>query len=266
MVVPEDDFSRKSPPNLLQTLSPLDLLHHSCLRRLAPAASPPSSGSPWLSSATIATRKASLPSTAKRPSLLGSDPFGMWLMLPLTSAECSGSSMPSCSPSCLLVVSALCASRRPSRSPPQATDHHPFADFLKNLDQTNVNSAFVSGMKEDLGMYGNELTTAITCWTVGYVVGQSEPSCFIAEAFADSELISTSLLLPGALSLSIASRYLLFPFYTCPPSPLQPPPHSHQSSVVDPLPRARLGNLHAGKLQGSVARWLVHCAFLCRPV
>lgn len=27
-------------------------------------------------------------------------------------------------------------------------------------------------MKEDLSMYGNELTTATTCWTVGYVIGQ----------------------------------------------------------------------------------------------
>ncbi|KAK4149000.1 hypothetical protein C8A00DRAFT_47304 [Chaetomidium leptoderma] len=29
--------------------------------------------------------------------------------------------------------------------------------FLKNLDQTNVNNAFLSGMKEDLGIVGNEL-------------------------------------------------------------------------------------------------------------
>lgn len=27
-------------------------------------------------------------------------------------------------------------------------------------------------MKEDLGMYGNELVTAVSIWTVGYVVGQ----------------------------------------------------------------------------------------------
>lgn len=50
--------------------------------------------------------------------------------------------------------------------------------FVPNLvadrDQANVNSAFVSGMKEDLNMYGNQLTTAITCWTVGYAIGQSE--------------------------------------------------------------------------------------------
>ncbi|GAA5959973.1 hypothetical protein JCM21900_001446 [Sporobolomyces salmonicolor] len=44
--------------------------------------------------------------------------------------------------------------------------------FLKYLDQSNLSSAFVSGMKEDLNMYGNELTTAISVWTVGYCVGQ----------------------------------------------------------------------------------------------
>ncbi|KAL8286226.1 hypothetical protein RQP46_004714 [Phenoliferia psychrophenolica] len=44
--------------------------------------------------------------------------------------------------------------------------------FIKNLDQTNTNTAFLSGMKEDLNMYGNELVTSTTVWTVGYVVGQ----------------------------------------------------------------------------------------------
>ena len=29
-------------------------------------------------------------------------------------------------------------------------------------------------MKEELGMYQNQLTTAITLWTVGYALGQSE--------------------------------------------------------------------------------------------
>ncbi|WOO79065.1 Pantothenate transporter liz1 [Vanrija pseudolonga] len=44
--------------------------------------------------------------------------------------------------------------------------------FLKNLDQSNINNAFLSGMQEDLGMYGNELVTAVSIWTVGYVIGQ----------------------------------------------------------------------------------------------
>lgn len=44
--------------------------------------------------------------------------------------------------------------------------------LIKYLDQTNINSAFVSGMKEDLGLYGNQLNYMQTCWTVGYVIGE----------------------------------------------------------------------------------------------
>lgn len=29
---------------------------------------------------------------------------------------------------------------------------------------------FLSGMKEDLNMYGNQLVTAVSIWTVGYVL------------------------------------------------------------------------------------------------
>ena len=32
--------------------------------------------------------------------------------------------------------------------------------FLKNLDQSNVNNAFLSGMEEDLQMFGNQLVTS----------------------------------------------------------------------------------------------------------
>ncbi|ERS98973.1 hypothetical protein HMPREF1624_04168 [Sporothrix schenckii ATCC 58251] len=44
--------------------------------------------------------------------------------------------------------------------------------FLKYLDQVNVNNAFVSGMREDLGLFGNQLNYMTTCWTVGYVIGE----------------------------------------------------------------------------------------------
>jgi hypothetical protein len=44
--------------------------------------------------------------------------------------------------------------------------------FLKNLDQYNVTNAFLSGMEEDLSMYGNQLVTNTSIWTVGYVIGQ----------------------------------------------------------------------------------------------
>jgi ACS family pantothenate transporter-like MFS transporter len=44
--------------------------------------------------------------------------------------------------------------------------------FLKNLDQYNVTNAFLSGMEEELSMYGNQLVTSTSIWTVGYVIGQ----------------------------------------------------------------------------------------------
>ncbi|KAH7383982.1 major facilitator superfamily transporter [Pyrenochaeta sp. MPI-SDFR-AT-0127] len=44
--------------------------------------------------------------------------------------------------------------------------------FIKNLDQTNISNAFVSGMKEDLQMNKNEINLIDTAWTVGYVIGQ----------------------------------------------------------------------------------------------
>ncbi|KAF8852076.1 MFS general substrate transporter [Acephala macrosclerotiorum] len=44
--------------------------------------------------------------------------------------------------------------------------------FIKYLDQANISNAFVSGMKEDLNLYGNQLNYMTTAWTVGYVIGQ----------------------------------------------------------------------------------------------
>ncbi|KAI1266542.1 MFS general substrate transporter [Xylariaceae sp. FL1019] len=44
--------------------------------------------------------------------------------------------------------------------------------FIKYIDQININSAFVSGMKEDLNLNGNQLNYMIASWTVGYVIGE----------------------------------------------------------------------------------------------
>lgn len=44
--------------------------------------------------------------------------------------------------------------------------------LMRYIDQKNVDSAYVSGMREELKLYGNELNYAQTCWTVGYVIGQ----------------------------------------------------------------------------------------------
>ncbi|KAK3369539.1 pantothenate transporter liz1 [Lasiosphaeria ovina] len=55
-----------------------------------------------------------------------------------------------------------------------------FGFFMKFLDQTNMISAYISGMREDLGMLGNEYTYATTAYTVGYAIMQV-PSTLIVQ-------------------------------------------------------------------------------------
>lgn len=44
--------------------------------------------------------------------------------------------------------------------------------FIKILDQYNINSAFVSGMREDLDLHGNELNYMTSMYTAGYIIGE----------------------------------------------------------------------------------------------
>ncbi|CAK7893793.1 probable transporter Seo1p [[Candida] anglica] len=46
------------------------------------------------------------------------------------------------------------------------------SSFVKTLDSTAVGYAYVSGMKEDLKMYGNQLTYQSSCYMAGFIVGQ----------------------------------------------------------------------------------------------
>lgn len=43
---------------------------------------------------------------------------------------------------------------------------------LADRDRVNITNAFNSGMKEDLGLYGNELNFANALWSAAYVFGQ----------------------------------------------------------------------------------------------
>ncbi|KAL2288794.1 hypothetical protein FJTKL_03454 [Diaporthe vaccinii] len=47
-----------------------------------------------------------------------------------------------------------------------------FTYFSKNLNTNNISNAYVSGMKEELNVVGNEYQTFTTMWTIGYVVSQ----------------------------------------------------------------------------------------------
>ncbi|KAI1613227.1 putative pantothenate transporter liz1 [Exophiala viscosa] len=50
--------------------------------------------------------------------------------------------------------------------------------LIKWIDTSNITNAFVSGMKEDLNLYGNQYNYIVVAWTVGYIIGQW-PSNFI---------------------------------------------------------------------------------------
>ncbi|KAF9875071.1 major facilitator superfamily transporter [Colletotrichum karsti] len=79
-----------------------------------------------------------------------------------------------------------------------------FGYFIKNLDQTNISNAFVSGMKEDLAMNGNEINLIDTAWTVGYVVGQI-PSQIVLTKVRPSIWVPSCELLWTVLTFCLAA-------------------------------------------------------------
>ncbi|KAJ6164677.1 hypothetical protein N7470_003349 [Penicillium chermesinum] len=84
--------------------------------------------------------------------------------------------------------------------------------FIKYLDQINLNNAFVSGMKEDLGMYGNQLNYMQTCWTVGYVIGEI-PSNLLLTRLKPHYWIPAAELLWTILTFSLSRCNTATQFY-----------------------------------------------------
>ncbi|KAH8092630.1 MFS general substrate transporter [Cristinia sonorae] len=76
--------------------------------------------------------------------------------------------------------------------------------FSKYLDQQNVTNAYVSGMKEDLGLHGNQLNYITTAWTCGYVIGQI-PSNLIITRIRPSIWIPLMELIWSSLTMVLAS-------------------------------------------------------------
>ncbi|KAH7306144.1 major facilitator superfamily transporter [Rhexocercosporidium sp. MPI-PUGE-AT-0058] len=76
--------------------------------------------------------------------------------------------------------------------------------FIKNLDQTNISNAYVSGMKEALKMNANELNMIDVAWTVGYVIGQL-PSQFVLAKVRPSIWIPSCELLWTLLTFCLAA-------------------------------------------------------------
>ncbi|KAJ4348004.1 uncharacterized protein N0V89_009376 [Didymosphaeria variabile] len=76
--------------------------------------------------------------------------------------------------------------------------------FSKNLDQANINNAYVSGMKESLNMYGSELTYTANVFTAGYVIGQM-PAVMLASRLRPSILIPTLEIIWSVLTFCSSS-------------------------------------------------------------
>lgn len=75
---------------------------------------------------------------------------------------------------------------------------------VKFLDQVNINNAFVSGMKEDLGMLGNQLNYMQTAWSVGYVLG-GVPSNILLTRVRPSLFIPCIEVMWGVLTFSLVA-------------------------------------------------------------
>uniref|UniRef100_A0A0W0GCK8 Putative MFS general substrate transporter n=1 Tax=Moniliophthora roreri TaxID=221103 RepID=A0A0W0GCK8_MONRR len=76
--------------------------------------------------------------------------------------------------------------------------------FSKYLDQQNITNAYVSGMKEDLNLYGNELNYIVTAWTCGYVIGQI-PSNLLITRIRPSIWVPTMEVVWSVLTMVLAT-------------------------------------------------------------
>ncbi|KAH8704223.1 major facilitator superfamily domain-containing protein [Talaromyces proteolyticus] len=84
--------------------------------------------------------------------------------------------------------------------------------FVKSVDQYNINNAFVSGMKEDLGLYQNQLNYIQTAWSLGYMLGQI-PSNIILSRVRPRYWIPSLEVCWSVLTLSLSRCNRAYQFY-----------------------------------------------------
>ncbi|KAK9320967.1 major facilitator superfamily domain-containing protein [Lipomyces orientalis] len=75
--------------------------------------------------------------------------------------------------------------------------------LIKTLDQTNITNAYVSGMKEDLALNGNELNYFTTAYNMGYLVG-SMPIQLLMGYVRPSVVLPACEVVWGALVMALA--------------------------------------------------------------
>ncbi|XMA11975.1 hypothetical protein WAI453_004766 [Rhynchosporium graminicola] len=86
--------------------------------------------------------------------------------------------------------------------------------FIKYLDQTNVSNAFVSGMKEDLRLYGNERNWLNTWFSLGVMIGSLPAMLFQLSWARPSYLIPTCEVCWSVLVMCMAATNNIKVMYT----------------------------------------------------
>ncbi|KAH3671423.1 hypothetical protein WICMUC_004603 [Wickerhamomyces mucosus] len=90
--------------------------------------------------------------------------------------------------------------------------------FIKTLNQSNVSTAYVNGMKEYYNMRGNDYNLLNTLWTVGYIIGQVPSNLILHRISARYYLagleifwaiLSVLMILPKSMSGLYALRFLI---------------------------------------------------------
>ncbi|KAK7202907.1 major facilitator superfamily domain-containing protein [Myxozyma melibiosi] len=84
--------------------------------------------------------------------------------------------------------------------------------FIKTLDNSNISNAFVSGMREDLNLYGNERNLFTTFFNCGYIVG-SIPAQVILNRVRPSIWIPTCEFIWSGLVMAISGCKTPEPIY-----------------------------------------------------
>ncbi|WVQ94360.1 hypothetical protein IAU59_001439 [Kwoniella sp. CBS 9459] len=80
-----------------------------------------------------------------------------------------------------------------------------FSSIVKWLDQNNVQNAYVSGMQEDLSLYGNELNYFTTYFNIGYMIMIPFSVYFMNDWIRPSIWLATAELLWGIATAGLAA-------------------------------------------------------------
>ncbi|KAF4959213.1 hypothetical protein FSARC_10804 [Fusarium sarcochroum] len=75
--------------------------------------------------------------------------------------------------------------------------------MFKYIDQTNISNAYVSGMKEDLNLFGNELNYFTTYFNIGYII-MLWPSCIIISHIGPSKWLPACEVIWGMLTCCLS--------------------------------------------------------------